>query len=129
MTNEIKEKIEALASELAYSEAEITAAFEFADRKSRRAHPPGTRDNAGRFYAAERTNATDDCRQPSRAFPFSQMKAARTAKHCAEINGVNCVTHVSRIARALEKLADGDDKESVRKLLVTGIKKRRAELH
>lgn len=128
MIAKFKETITALATELAYSEAEITAGFEFSDRKNRRAHPPGTRDNAGRFYADERSSAVDSCRQPSRAFPFSQMKAARTAQHCAEMNDVDCVTHVRRIARALENLAAGFRDESVRKLLVTGIKNRKEQL-
>ncbi len=127
MTNEIKEKIEALASELAYSQAEIAAAFEFSDRKSRRAHPPGRRDSAGRFYADERSESVETCRAPSRAFPYSEMKAARTASHCAEIIGADCVTNVRRIALSSERLANGDTVESVRKLLVTGIRKRKSD--
>lgn len=128
MIAKFKETITVLATELAYSQDEITAAFEFSDRKNRRAHPPGTRDNAGRFYADERSSAVDNCRPPSRAFPYSEMKAARTARHCAEIIGAECVTHVRRIARALENLAAGYSDESVHKLLVTGIKKRKEQL-
>lgn len=128
MIAKFKKTITKLATELAYSQAEINAAFEFSDRKNRRAHPPGTRDNAGRFYSDERSSAVDSCRPPSRAFPFSEMKAARTASHCAEMNDVDCVTHVRRIARALENLAAGFSGESVRKLLVTGIKKRKEQL-
>lgn len=100
--------------------------MEFYLRKTRRSDPPGTWDNAGRFYAAERTDAVEMCRAPSRAYPHSQMTAARTAAHCAELQCADCVAYVRRIALAIGRLEKGESVESIRKLLLPGIKSRRA---
>ena len=76
MNQTIKNFITTTALGLAYSARETNAAIEFHLRKTRRSNPPGTWDNAGRFYAAERTDAVEMCRAPSRAYPYSQMTAA-----------------------------------------------------
>ncbi len=125
MNETIKKIINTTALSLAYSSREITAAMEFHLRKARRSNPPGTWDNAGRFYAAERTGAVEMCRAPSRAYPYSQMNAERTAAHCAELHGADCVTYVRRIALAIGKLEKGESVESIRKLLLPGVKSRR----
>jgi len=121
-----KNRAAAVAADLAYSPDEINAGFEFADRKSRRVNPPGNWDSAGRFYAEERSSSVENCCAPSRNFPFSEMKTARTAAHCAEIAGVESVTHVRRIALALEKCIDGVSEPALRKLLTPGVQKRKA---
>ncbi len=107
MNKTIKQLIITMAISLAYSSRENTAAMEFHLRKTRRSDPPGTWNNAGRFYAAERTDAVGMCRAPSRAYPHSQMTAARTAAHCAELHGADCVAYVRRIALAIERLEKG----------------------
>ena len=129
MIRDYKDKVTEFATKLAYSAEEIRAGFEFADRKSRRVHPPGSWDNAGRFYAQERSSFVESCRAPSRNYPFSEMRAARTAAHCAEIADVGSVTHVRRIALALEKCTDGLSDVALRKLLTPGVRKRNAERH
>lgn len=126
MNETIKQSINTTALSLAYSPREITAAMEFYLRKTRRSNPPGTWDNAGRFYAEERTDAVEMCRAPSRAYPYSQMTAARTAAHCAELQGADCVTYVRRIALAIRRLEKGESLESIRKLLLPGVKTRKA---
>ena len=63
----------------------VAAAIEYMRRKDRKTHPPGTFDSVGRFYADERTKAVLSCRSPSRAWPFPEMKAARTVAHVAEV--------------------------------------------
>ncbi len=126
MNETIKQLITTTAISLEYPSREITAAMEFHLRKTRRSNPPGTWDNAGRFYAAERTDAVEMCRAPSRAYPYSQMTAARTAAHCAELQGADCVTYVRRIALAIRRLEKGESLESIRKLLLPGVKSRKA---
>ena len=79
MNETIKKSINTTALSLAYSSREIAAAMEFHLRKTRRSNPPSAWYNAGRFYAAEYTDAVEMCRAPSRAYPHSQMTAARTA--------------------------------------------------
>jgi len=126
MNDTIQKLINTTALGLAYSSQEIDAAMEFHLRKTRRSNPPGTWDNAGRFYAAERTDAVEMCRAPSRAYPYSQMTAARTAAHCAELQDADCVTYVRRIALAIGRLEKGESEESIRKLLLPGVKIRKA---
>jgi hypothetical protein len=88
-----------------YTAAEIEAGVQFFKRKERLSHPDGSFDNAGRFEAAERTDAVQSARTPSRAFPYSEMDAARTAKHCAELFDVDPLA-VKRIARVLDLETD-----------------------
>lgn len=114
----------ALATELLYTRAEALAALRYSDRKSRREHPPGHFDRAGRFYADERTESVLSCRSPSRAYPYPEMTAARTAAHCAELHDADNVTHVRRIATAFERLQGGATMADVRKLLMTGMRAR-----
>ena len=128
MNSEFKDKLRKLASEAVYSESEIAAGIEFSDRKARRSHPPGSWDNAKRFFAAERTQAVTLCRSPSRAWPFSEMSAARTAAHRAEVYRANSLTHVRRIGSALDKLAADETEDAVRRLLSSGMRKRMAEM-
>lgn len=93
-----------------YSDAEIKAGAEFYLRKSRGLNPPGEFDRAGRFYASERTEAVRTCRSPSRAYPWPEMHAARTAAHCAEVYGVpeDRLIAVRRFAKAVDRLIDGE---------------------
>lgn len=96
-----------LALSLAYTSAEIAAALEYCDRKAPRTHPPGDFDNLGRFFAAERTTSVVFRLRPSAKWPFSEMLAARTATHCAELFDANEVKHVTRLARAFERPCAG----------------------
>lgn len=95
--------IRELTERLGYTAAEFHAAACFFRRKNRLEHPPGGFDGAGRFIAEERTEAVCRARSPSRKWPYSQMNAARTAEHCAELYDAGNLTHVRRIAAALEK--------------------------
>jgi len=67
------------------------AVTEYLQLKDRKIHPPGEFDNGGRFYLAE-SEKCDCCRgirSPSRAYPYSEMKHARTLKHVAQKFGVD----------------------------------------
>ncbi|KEO53437.1 hypothetical protein [Thioclava pacifica] len=114
------------AMSLAYTGDEIAAAFEYIDRKERRTHPPGEFDHRGRFFAAERTLAVRFCRAPSARWPFPQMRAARTADHCAELFDVEDAKHVKRLALAFERRSAGETLEDLRRLLTPGIRARQA---
>ena len=104
-------KVKRIAKKAGYSKADIAAGIEFYNRKNRLTNPPGSFDKAGRFHADERTATVARVRGPSRAYPYSEMKAARTADHCAELFGATPL-HVKRICKALE--SDGTD---LRKIL------------
>lgn len=120
----VGEIVTAIATAKKYSEKEISAGIVFSDRKSRRTDPPGRFDRAGRFYARERTNSVRTCRSPSRAYPYPEMRAARTADHCAEVIGADNVTHVRRIALACDRLWAGSSEDDIRKLLTPGLRAR-----
>ncbi|MFT9015100.1 MAG: hypothetical protein ABF990_05105 [Acetobacter sp.] len=89
----------------------VAAAVEYMRRKARKVHPPGTFDNAGRWYADEKTCAVALCRSPSRAWPYSQMKAARTVAHVAEVFDVSAFeTEIRQIVNFAEaRYADDCD--------------------
>lgn len=92
-----------------YTAAEIRAGLAFFDRKTRRTNPPGEFDKQGRFYADERTEAVQSVRSPSKAWPMSEMLAARTAAHCAELFDAEELLAVKRVAKAREALDDAAD--------------------
>lgn len=100
-----------------YTEEEAKAGLMFAARKSRRNDPPGSFDRAGRFEAAERTQAVLKARAPSRRFPYAEMGAARTAAHCAELYGADSVIAVKRVCRARDFLGSDEWKESAHGLM------------
>lgn len=75
--------------------------------KNRIDNPAGEFDKVGRFYPDDRTVAVRAVRAPSKAYPYSEMNAARTAPHCAEVCGVNdaagSLAIIRRIAASAEK--------------------------
>lgn len=85
-----------------FSKAELAAGKEYFQRKNRKTNPPGTFDNAGRFFASERTYSVRACREPSRRWPYSEMQGARTADHCAELFDVDALA-VKRVCKILER--------------------------
>lgn len=94
----------------------IRAGRMFYRRKNRLEHVPGDFDKAGRFYADEQTPSVRQARSPSKAWPYSQMNAARTAAHCASACGVadEHLLIVKRIALAAER---GDAVDAARKFV------------
>lgn len=94
----------------------INAGADFYNRKNRRTDPPGKFDKVGRFYADEQTYAVRNVRSPSKNWPYSQMNAARTAAHCAEVRGVDDeqLLIVKRIAMSAER---GDTIDDARKFI------------
>ena len=94
--------IHSIAAARGYTPREVTGGLEHYRRKNRLSHPPGRWDNGKRFYSSEQTASVRQCRSPSRAWPLSENKAARTAAHCAELFGVEDELAVRRVARALE---------------------------
>ena len=97
-------RVEAAALAAGYTPEEVKAGLAFAARKARRSHPPGAFDKARRFTAEERTDAVRSCRYPSRAYPFPEMTAARTAAHCSEVFGAESLLAVRRVAKARDLL-------------------------
>lgn len=97
--------IKEFALDQGYTEADFRAGLEFYKRKNRLSNPPGQFDSAKRFWASEETYVVCGARTPSRAYPFSQMTAARTAKHCAAVFDSEDL-HVKRIAKAIETLSE-----------------------
>lgn len=66
------------------------AANTYLDRKSRKAHPNGSFDKAGRWYpsADEKQDCCSSVRSPTRSWPYSLMLHCRTAPHVANLYGV-----------------------------------------
>ena len=111
---DITKAVKRVAKKSGYAKVDIDAGFKFYKLKNRLIDPPGRFDEAGRFYADERTQSVMLVRSPSRSYPYSEMKAARTAEHCAELFGATPL-HVKRICRALE--SDGTDLNTILKVV------------
>ena len=109
---DLTSRVKRAAKKAGYSKADILAGIDYYERKNRITDPEGFFDKAGRFYAKERTQKVLLAREPSRAFPYSEMKAARTADHCAELYGATPL-YVKRICKALE--SDGTNIASILK--------------
>lgn len=66
----------------------------YADLKSRTINPRGKFDGAGRWYAAH-AELVAHVRAPSRAWPLSQMAAARTKKYVTGVAAaMGCTTEI-----------------------------------
>lgn len=100
--------IKRLARASGYSKRDIEAGFEFYRRKNRLSNPPGHFDRAGRFYSDERTESVRSARAPSSKWPYSEMTAARTAVHCAQLYKA-APLHARRIAKAITAIEDLSD--------------------
>lgn len=74
---------------------------EYHELSTRAINPPGTFDNAGRFYLSERGACCAGLRSPSRAYPYSQMVHGRTLKHIATMRGVSVHEARSALARMI----------------------------
>lgn len=98
---DVGEFVQGLALKAGYEEKDFNSGMEFYKRKNRLTDPPGNFDSAGRWFSSEETDSIGSSRYPSRAWPYSQLKTARTAKHCAEVAGVPPL-HTKRIGKALE---------------------------
>jgi hypothetical protein len=126
--SEIDAEIHRISTEMAYRPDVIQAGLRFARLKNRFEDPPGVFDRARRFHASERSSIVEAARTPSRAWPYSEMRAARTAAHVAEMQGcIDNVTEVRRIGEAWDRVYDGATVEDARKLLKPGIRARQAE--
>lgn len=76
----------------------------YAGRKDRRIHPEGRFDNAGRWWPSDDEDAdsfTLDVRTPSKSWPYSYMKAARSKRHIKALAEVN-IEFVLKEASALD---------------------------
>ena len=100
MTDIVDKVTRRIAISQGYNATEIEAGIEYFKRKNRLNNPLGNFDNAKRFYANERTDSVEKVRSPSRAYPYSEMKAARSAAHCAEVHNVKPIA-VKRIEKSL----------------------------
>lgn len=71
--------------------AAVKAALSYIKRKNRDEHPSGEFDSAQRWYPdpTEKSPHVLAAREPSRAWPYSMMIAARTLKHCAWLHGAD----------------------------------------
>lgn len=81
----------------------VQAAVTYTLRKERHEHPSGSFDAARRWYPDESEDLDiSGLRPPSRAWPFSYMLSARTAKHCAHLLGAKTgnLLKLSRLFKA-----------------------------
>lgn len=87
---------------------ELRAACLYIQRRNRSAHPDGYFDRGGRWFAQGRdAEVMEPCRTPSRAWPYSQMDACRSLKHCANYFDADPLV-TRRIVTAIKHLCSGE---------------------
>lgn len=84
----------------------LQAGAEYFLRKHRYSNPSGQFDSAGRFYISEQLQSS--VREPSRNFPYSQMAAGRTLKHCVHLLAASDSRAARRAAKALEEIQENE---------------------
>ena len=82
-----------IALQQGYSEAAMAAGREADLRGQRLTHPKGRFDRAGRFHLEERCDCCVGLRQPSVAYPHTEMRHGRSITHVANLHRVP-VLHV-----------------------------------
>jgi len=95
------------ATSLGYCSRDIDAAVLYFKRRCGIEVVPGCWQPDGCFQAAEETEVVRNSRSNTIQRQFQELKAAKTAKHCAELTGSRPV-HAKRIARAIQMAFDGD---------------------
>lgn len=72
----------------------LNAALKYVARKNRTEHPDGKFDKANRWYPAahEASPYVQNAREPSGAWPYSKLLAARSLKHCVWLNKADHTT-------------------------------------
>jgi len=85
----------------------LAAITEYISRQERRSNPQGSFGNHKRWHPSvqETCECCESVRSPSRAFPYSLMLHCRTAKHVANLYGVD-EKELRREARFVKVLAE-----------------------
>lgn len=104
----------------------LQCAQTYTRRKGGLEHPRGKFDNAKRFYLAETFRCCASIREPSRAFPYSQNKHARSLAHVAHEFGFDgLMPELRKIVKALEQ----DNPEAALAIVESPLMKRRMIEH
>lgn len=96
-------RVARIADRSGYRVKEIFAGLEYYRRKNREVYVPGEFDKDGRFHSSEDTQYMRETAGPTRNWPYSEMNAARSVGHCAQLFGVEEL-HIKRLCRAFEAL-------------------------
>jgi hypothetical protein len=75
------------------------AATRYLDLQSRKTHPFGETDNAGRWYPDDSKNCCKGIRSPTRSWPWSLMLHCRTMVHVAQDTGYELTTLRAAVRR------------------------------
>ncbi|HGN1514106.1 TPA: hypothetical protein ACKROA_003558 [Pseudomonas aeruginosa] len=89
--------------------------IEFVQLQTRERHPSGSFDKAGRFYL---DNCPAYIREPSRAYPLSQMQHGRTLEYVVNSNEAN-EEEIKELKKLVNRVAKETKGQSLTKLNVT----------
>jgi hypothetical protein len=83
-----------------------TAATRYLDLQSRKTHPRGVFDKAGRWMPHKEQECCKSIRTPSRAWPWSLMLHCRTMAHVAQDTGYALSTLRAAVRRVEDEIAN-----------------------
>ena len=110
----MKKQLNNVLTEIAVAERYSPLAMQAGElaflRRSRKARPEGIFDKADRFKLTERCACCEEIREPSRAYPNTELEHGRTDKHIATRFNVP-VTGVRKMREAFALLASVDGME------------------
>ncbi len=94
----------------------IESLLEYNLLQTRRIHPQGEFDKAGRFYLDIRPNC--DIRSPSRGYPYPEMTHGRTLDYVCQINEIEKCEKLKKMKLIFDRVAKTEFKENFSKLYV-----------
>ena len=83
-----------------------TAATRYLDLKSRKTHPLGVFDKAGRWGPNKQLECCKGIRTPSRKWPYSLMTHCRTLAHVAQDTGYDLSTLRAAVRRVEDEIVN-----------------------
>lgn len=98
----------------------INCAKTYSDMKNRHIHPQGEFDSANRFYTSVKYPCCEHIRPPSRSYPYSQMKHARSLEHIAHEFAV--AQHISVLRKIANTFSKKGEDEARKRLHSNRIK-------
>lgn len=93
-----------------------TAATRYLELQSRKRHPFGETDNAGRWYPDDEHECCKGIRSPSRSWPWSLMIHCRTMAHVAQDTGYELATLRAAVLRLTHENHSDSKSWAVRRL-------------
>ncbi|MDB5825648.1 MAG: hypothetical protein JWR21_4352 [Herminiimonas sp.] len=97
----------------------VSAASRYIDLQSGKARVEGTFDSVRRFHLSTYCECCDGIRSPSRAFPYSHLRHAKSIEHVCSEAGIAEYTSMARSVVRVFQVSDGSADVVMHKIFAT----------